>query len=114
MIQKGQEEMYKRMSDENLRLRECLKQLQRELFDIVDLKTDIFRKRHRAEYNNEVEFESEEVMRHEIEKIKEEVFNLPFDEAGAEITQRFQQNFAKLKEFMSKIDQEIANLGVFN
>lgn len=103
------------MSEENMKLKECLKQLQKELFDIVDLKTDIFKKRYRADYNDDnIDFESEDVIRHEIEKIREEVFNLPYEEAGVEITQKFQQNFAKLKEFMTKIDTEVASLGVFN
>ncbi len=38
MIQKQSEENYTRMRDENQDLRECLKMLQREIFDIVNLK----------------------------------------------------------------------------
>jgi hypothetical protein len=57
------------------------------MFEIVDLKTDIFKKRYTAEFSNMEDgaFENEEVIRHEIEKIKEEMFNLPFEESGAEI-----------------------------
>ena len=58
------------------------------MFDIVDLKTDIYKKRYRAEFNDET-VESEEAIRHEIQKIKEEVFNLPFEESGAEIILKF-------------------------
>lgn len=61
-----------------------------------------------------MDFEGEDVIKHEIEKIREEVFNLPFEESGQEIIQRFQQNFSKLKDFMTKIDKEMTNLSTFN
>ena len=50
MIAKNQEEIQRRLSDENSELKECLKQLQRELFDIVDLKSEIYMKRFKAEF----------------------------------------------------------------
>jgi len=50
MIAKSQEEHLRRLSDENSELKNCLKELQKELFDIVDLKTDIYMKRYRAEF----------------------------------------------------------------
>ena len=81
--------------------------MQRELFDIVDLKSEIYLKRMRAEGVNEDE-EREGVIRHEIERIREELFNLPFEESGKEIIQKFQFNFTKLRDFMSKIDHEIS------
>jgi hypothetical protein len=45
MITQNCQEIQKRLADENAQLRDCLKHLQRELFEIVDLKTDIYRKR---------------------------------------------------------------------
>lgn len=42
------------------------------------------------------------------------MFNLSFQETGAQIISRFQQNFAHLKAFMTKIDKEIATFSVFN
>ena len=49
MISKSQEEAYKRISQENNDLKDCLKNLQREMFDIVKLKSDIYMKRFKAE-----------------------------------------------------------------
>jgi len=45
MIAKSQEDIYKKLCVENMELKECLKQLQKEIFDIVDFKTEIFVKR---------------------------------------------------------------------
>ena len=71
-------------------MRECLKELQKELFDIVELKTEIYQKRHTAEYGHpNPDYENEETVKHEIEKIREELFNLPFEQAGTEIIQKF-------------------------
>ena len=49
MISKSQEDSYKRISTENHELKDCLKMLQREMFDIVKLKSDIYTKRFKAE-----------------------------------------------------------------
>ena len=53
-------------------------------------------------------------IRHDIERIREELFNLPYEQSGKEIINRFHVNFAKMREFMLKIDSEIAQLSVFN
>lgn len=113
MIAKNQEEIQRRLSDENQELKECLKQLQRELFDIVDMKTEIYLKRFRAEQNG-ADYDNEEVVRHEIERIREELFNLPFQESGRELVNKFQVNFSKLKEFMERLDKDLSNLPIFN
>ena len=49
MISKSQEEAYRRITSENHELKDCLKMLQRELFDIVKLKSDIYMRRFKAE-----------------------------------------------------------------
>lgn len=81
MIAKSQEEIYKRLSEENMELKECMRALQKELFDIVDFKSEIYMRRHKAEYGQSpsYEFDNEEVLRSDIEKIREELFNLPFE-----------------------------------
>lgn len=101
MISKSQEEAYRRVSTENHELKECLKSLQRELFDIVKLKSDIYAKRFKAE-NYKVDdplnaAQSEEILKHEIDKIRESLFNLPFEETGRELVHKFQMNFQKLR-----------------
>ena len=41
------------MRDENSDLRECLRALQREVMDIVNLKQDMFAKRFKAEFGQQ-------------------------------------------------------------
>lgn len=58
------------------------------MFDIVKLKSEIYLRRFKAEnYNpNDVQaVTSEEILKNEITQIKENLFNLNFDEAGREI-----------------------------
>jgi hypothetical protein len=49
MVSKNQDEIVRRICDENNELKECLKSLQKEMFDIVDLKSAIYRNRFEAE-----------------------------------------------------------------
>ena len=117
MISKSQEEIYKQQSQEINDLKDCLKMLQREMFDIVKLKSDIYMKRFKAENfdpNDKQAFSSEEIIKNEISSIKENLFNLNFEETGKEIIQKFKINFKKLKDFMENVDKGIAQLSVFN
>ena len=73
------------------------------MFDIVKLKSDIYMKRFKAENYNTNEqhaFSSEEILKHELDKIKESLFSLPFDETSKDIIHKFRMNFQKLKQFM--------------
>lgn len=59
--------------------------LQKEMFDIVKLKSEVYTKRFKAENfnaNEQQAFTSGEIIKHEIEKIREGIFNLPFSETG--------------------------------
>lgn len=88
MISKSQEEIYKQQSQEINDLKDCLKMLQREMFDIVKLKSEIYMKRFKAENfdpNDKQAFSSEEIIKNEITSIKENLFNLNFEETGREI-----------------------------
>lgn len=49
MISRSQDDIVRRVCEENSELKECLKSLQKEMFDIVDLKTSIYRNRFEAE-----------------------------------------------------------------
>ena len=49
------------------------------MFDIVKLKTDIYLKRFKAD-NMAENISSEEILKHDIEKIKDELFNMDFEE----------------------------------
>ena len=115
MISKSREEVCERVTQENHDLKDCLKMLQREMFDIVKLKSDIYLKRFKAENFNAGDssaLNSEEVLKHEIERIRESLFSLPFGETGREIIRKFQLNF--LRQFMESVDKGMAELQVFN
>lgn len=61
-------------------MKECLRALQKEMFDIVDLKATIYRNRFEAELNlGSQEGTPFDAVRHDLEKIREELFSLPFD-----------------------------------
>lgn len=102
------------MSSENGQLKEALKMLQRELLDIVQLKHDIYTQRFKAEFGAHKQPESEEQIAHQIQLIRDELFNTAFDENGKELVQKFKLNFQRLKEFMHTIDKEIGSMAVFN
>lgn len=116
MISKEQEQVYSRMRDENQDLRDCLRLLQKEVMEIVNLKQDMFTKRFKAEFgaSKETPPETQEALAHQIENIRDELFNVSFDENGRELIQKFRLNFQRLKEFMLSIDKEIASMSVFN
>ena len=64
------------------------------MFDIVKLKSDVYQKRLKAEnFNAKENFTSEDIIQHEIEKIRDELFNLSFNETSREIIHKFQMNF---------------------
>lgn len=78
----------------------------------MDLKTDIYEKRYRAEFSHELD--SEATIRAEIDRIREDMFNLPFEETSKEIIGRFKTNFDKLKQFMQRIDDKVDGLQIMN
>ena len=87
--------------------------------EIVNLKQDMYSKRFKAEFGASKEpttaaETSHEQIAHQIEQIRDEVFNVNFDESGRELIQKFRLNFQRLREFMQAIDKEIAALAVFN
>jgi hypothetical protein len=120
MISDNQNEIVKRVCDENDQLKACLKALQKEMFEIVDLKTAIYRNRFEAELNLNNTTGADggapvpfDLVRHDLERIREELFGLPFEQAGRDLIMKFQRNFQKLREFMERVDREVAQLTVF-
>ena len=116
MVAKEHEQNYSRLREENQDLRECLKQLQRELFEVIAVKQDLFSARYKAEYGEGAadKITTQEQIAHQVEEIREEVFGMGFEESGRDLMQRFKLNFQRLKEFLTMADQEIASLAVFN
>jgi hypothetical protein len=111
MISRSQDDIVRRICDENAELKDCLKALQKEMFDIVDLKTTIYKNRIEAELNGEAS--PFDAVRHDLERIREELFGLPFEQAGRELVLKFQRNFSKLRDFMERVDRDISQLSVF-
>ena len=117
MIQKSHEDMYRKIQVENHELKDCLKVLQQEMFEIVKLKSDVYLKRFKAENYNPGEADtvtSEAIIKNELKKIKESLFNLGFEQHGQDIIKQFRVNFDKLKEFMKNVDKGMGDLKVFN
>lgn len=65
------------MKTENGELKDALKLLQKELLEIVQLKHDVFVRRFKAEFgaSKEPSAESEDALAHQIEVVREELFN---------------------------------------
>ena len=75
------------------------------MFEIVKLKSEVYNKRAKAEnFGASEKLSSEELIQHDIEKIREGIFSLGFEETSREIIHKFQLNFQKLKTFMDTID----------
>ena len=83
MVSKDQEQNYGRVCEENNSLRDCLRQLQREMLEVVCLKNDIFTQRFKAE--NGKDLENEEKMTAKIELIRDELFNMSFEDTGKDL-----------------------------
>ena len=86
------------LSTENEQLRECLKLLQKEIFEIVNIKSQTLMKRYEAEYGKQP---SKDFTAHEIEAMNEDMMNMPYKSHGLTILQGFQRNIESLKEFMA-------------
>jgi hypothetical protein len=61
------------------------------MFDIIKLKSDIYAQRLKLE-NSEV-ITSEEILSHQLDKIKEGIIDLPFELRGQDIIAKFKNNF---------------------
>jgi hypothetical protein len=63
------------------------------MFEIVDLKTALYRNRFEAELNlsggGEGGQQSFDVVRHDLEKIREELFGMPYDEVSRDLIMKF-------------------------
>lgn len=82
------------------------------MLDIVSLKNDVFTARFRAEHGRDLD--SEDKVAAKIDQIRDELFNLSFEESGKDLMNKFRQNFQRLREFMTAVDKEVANMAVFN
>ena len=77
--------------------------LQREMFDIIKLKSDIYNQRLKVENS----ITSQEILDHQLQKIKDGLIDLPFEERGQDIITQFRANFKKLTQFIDNIDSSM-------
>ena len=82
------------------------------MFDVVCLKNDVFTQRFKAEHGKELA--NEDKMNAKIDQIRDELFNLGFEESGKDTIAKFRLNFQRLRDFMTTVDKEIASMAVFN
>jgi hypothetical protein len=81
------------------------------MFEIVDLKTALYRNRFEAELNltgGDQQQQTFDVVRHDLERIREELFGMPYDEVARDLIMKFQRNFTKLRDFLERVDKDIA------
>ena len=64
------------------------------MFDIIKLKSDIYKQRLKVD--NSEAITSEEILTHQLDKIKEGIIDLPFEERGLDIIAKFNNNFKML------------------
>lgn len=80
------------------------------MFDIIKLKSDIYKQRLKVE-NSEVAT-TQEMLGHQLEKIKEGIIDLPFEERGQDIIGKFNNNFEKLKQYIESMDENMNDLAI--
>jgi hypothetical protein len=63
------------------------------MFEIVDLKTALYRNRFEAELNltsgDQQQQQTFDVVRHDLERIREELFGMPYDEVARDLIMKF-------------------------
>ena len=73
------------------------------MFDIIKLKSDIYKKR----VSIEGEMTAPEILQHQLNRIKEGLIDMPFEDRGLEIITNFTENFKKLTQFLKSIDESM-------
>ena len=124
MISSGYEEIRNRLLAENELLREALAQIQRELFDILEQKKELFFKRRRIELGDENRDEFDFAQTNLL-NLKKELFEMPtqsviimkktsltWTQVGKEAIDCLQENLRRFREYMTKIDVANRDLDV--
>jgi len=89
LISKSHGSIEETLKNENTELRDCLKMLQKELFEIVQIKRDTFKQRYRTEFNVEADSKHTE---DDLEEVSDGMMNLHFDQSGPNLIPTFQSN----------------------
>ncbi len=104
-VTKANQEVHNTLRTENEDLRDCIKMLQDELLDIVKVKIDNYKKRYNTEFRQNLD---QEFARHDINPINKDLIQMPYEEAGKTIVLQFQENIRNLRDFLNKVDQDMA------
>eukprot|EP00359_Climacostomum_virens_P002675 CAMPEP_0204905296 /NCGR_PEP_ID=MMETSP1397-20131031/5344_1 /ASSEMBLY_ACC=CAM_ASM_000891 /TAXON_ID=49980 /ORGANISM="Climacostomum Climacostomum virens, Strain Stock W-24" /LENGTH=437 /DNA_ID=CAMNT_0052074167 /DNA_START=1132 /DNA_END=2448 /DNA_ORIENTATION=- len=95
MIAKGYEENQNRLLNENIELRNAFDLLQRELFEIIKQRREAFSRRQALEQQEEPDYGD-----FELNRIRSEMFSMPFESVSETVVQTFQENIRKFKEYL--------------
>lgn len=100
MISRGYEEAQNRLLVENQELRNAFQLLQKELIEIMKQRREALHKRLSAEAG-----EDPKLAEFDLNHIKPDIFNLPFQNISEEVMQTFQENMRKFREFLDKTSE---------
>ena len=101
------EQAHKRALAENTDLRECLKTLQQELFEIVTFKSEAFKKQFSAQFQQDPD---SKLLNHQLAPFREELFDAHFGNTARAILPKFKENLAHLRQFLQRIDHKTRQL----
>ena len=107
LVTKANQEIQNNLKSENQDLRECIKMLQKELLEIIQLKSNTFSRRYNNEFKQEL---NEDFAKHNIVPVKEDLINMPFDNCGKDIISQFQANIRKLRDFLLRVDKDMEEI----
>jgi len=98
LVTQANQEVQNSLKTENSDLRECIKMLQNELLEIVQVKAKDFSRRYDgAQAQND----------HGIEPMDTDLVNMPFEMTGRDIISHFQENIRKLRDFLTRVDKDV-------
>jgi len=111
MISNSYEDIRNRLIVENDLLREALTSIQKELFEILEQKKELFFKRRRIELgeDNKEEFDFAQT---NLLNPKKELFDMPTQTVGKDAIECLQENLRRFREYMTKIDVANKDLDV--
>jgi X breakpoint 2-interacting protein len=100
MISRGYEEAQNRLLVENQELRNAFQLLQKELVEIMKQRREALHKKLAAELG-----EDPKLAEFDLNLVKPEIFNLPFQNISEEVIQTFQENMRRFREFLDKTSE---------
>jgi hypothetical protein len=107
LVTKANQEVQNSLKSENSDLKECIKMLQNELLEIVQVKTEHFGKRYNTEYQKNLD---KAMTEHDIQPLNTDLVNMPFEHSGKTILTQFQENIRRLRDFLTRVDKDMKDV----